>query len=43
MATNKPTTHIYKDESIATPRIPKPTKLTPQQLEEKREKPSLSN
>ena len=38
MATRKPTTHIYKDGSISTPRIPQPTRLTPQQLEEKREK-----
>ena len=38
MATRKPTTHIYKDGSVATPRLPKPTRLTPQQLEEKRAK-----
>ena len=38
MATKKPTTHIYKDRSVATPRLPQPTRLTPQQLEEKREK-----
>ena len=38
MATRKPTTHIYKDGSVATPRIPQPTRLTPQKLEEKREK-----
>ena len=37
MATRKPTTHIYKDGSVATPRLPQPTRLTPQQLEEKRE------
>ena len=35
METRKPTTHIYKDGSIATPRLPQPTRLTPQQLEEK--------
>ena len=38
MATSKPTTHIYKDGSVPTPRIPQRTRLTPQQLEEKREK-----
>ena len=38
MATRKPTTHIYKDGSVATPRIPQPTRLTPQQLDEKRAK-----
>ena len=38
MATRKPTTHIYTDRSVATPRLPQPTRLTPQQLEEKREK-----
>ena len=38
MATRKPTTHIYKDGSVATPRLPQPARLTPQQLEEKREK-----
>ena len=35
MATRNPTTHIYKDGSIATARVPQPTRLTPQQLEEK--------
>ena len=40
MATKKPTTHIYKDESGATPRLPQPTRLT-QQLEEKRERALL--
>ena len=35
MATRKPTTHIYKDGSVATPRLTQPTRLTPQQLEEK--------
>ena len=38
MATRKPTTHIYKDGSVATPRLPQPTRLTLEQLEEKREK-----
>ena len=38
MATRKPTTHIYKDGSIVTPRLPQCTRLTPQQLEEKRAK-----
>ena len=36
MVTMKPTTHNYKDGSVATPRLPQPTKLSPQQLEEKR-------
>ena len=35
MATRKPTAHNYKDGSVATPRLPQPTSLTPQQLEEK--------
>ena len=35
MATRKPTTHIYKYGSVATPRLPQPTRLRPQQLEEK--------
>ena len=38
MVTRKPTTHIYKDGSVPTPRIPQPTRLAPQQLEEKRVK-----
>ena len=38
MATRKPTTHFYKYGSVATPIFPQPTRLTPQQLEEKREK-----
>ena len=38
MATRKPTTHIYKYGSVATPRLPQTTRLTPQQLEEKRGK-----
>ena len=38
MATRKPTTHIYKHGSVPTPRLPQPIRLTPQQLEEKREK-----
>ena len=36
--TRKPTTHIYKDGSVSTPRVPQPTRLKPQKLEEKREK-----
>ena len=36
MATRKPITHIYKDGSVATLRLPQPTRLTPQQLEEKK-------
>ena len=35
MATRKPTTHFYKEGSVATPRFPQPTRFTPQQLEEK--------
>ena len=35
MATRKPTTHFYKEGSVATPRFPQPTRLTPQKLEEK--------
>ena len=38
MATRKTTTYNYKDGSVATPILPQPTRLTPQQLEEKREK-----
>jgi len=38
MATRKPTTHKYKDESVVSPSLPQPTRLTPQKLEEKREK-----
>ena len=38
MTTRKPNTHIYKDGSVATPRLPQPTRLTPQQLEEKKSK-----
>ena len=38
MATRKPTTHFYKEVSVANPRFVEPTKLTPQKLEEKREK-----
>src|ERR1700738_2475012 len=38
MATRKPTTHNYKDGSVVAPSLPKPIRLTPQQLEEKRAK-----
>ena len=38
MATRKPTTHNYKDVSVVAPSLPQPARLTPQQLEEKREK-----
>ena len=38
MATRKPTTHFYKYGIVATPRFPQRTRLTPQQLEEKRVK-----
>ena len=38
MVTRKPTTHNYKYGSVATPRLPQPARLTPQKMEEKREK-----
>ena len=38
MATRKPTTHLYKDGSVVTPRFPQPTRLTPQQLEKGEQK-----
>ena len=38
MVTRKPTTHNYKDGSVASPILPQPTSLTPEQLEEKIEK-----
>ena len=38
MATRKPTNHIYKNGSVATLRLPQLTRLTTQQLEEKRAK-----
>ena len=38
MATRNPTTHNYKDGNVVAPSLKKPTSLTPQQLEEKREK-----
>ena len=38
MATRKPTTHFYKEGSVANPRFPQSTRLTPQQLEKKRAK-----
>ena len=38
MATRKSTPHDYKDGSIVSPSLPQPTRVTPQQLEEKREK-----
>jgi len=34
----KHTLHNYKDGSVVSPSIPQPTRVTPQQLEEKREK-----
>ena len=33
MVTRKHTTHKYKDGSVATPSLPQPIRLTPQQLE----------
>jgi len=35
MATRNPTTHNYKDGSVAAPSLAQPIMLTPQQLEEK--------
>ena len=37
MATRKPTTHNYKDGSVVASSLPQPTRLTPQQLEKKKE------
>ena len=38
MRTRKYTTHKYKDGSVDSPILSQPTRLTPQLLEEKREK-----
>eukprot|EP00253_Pinus_taeda_P021968 PITA_21968 len=38
MATKKPTTHNYNDESVVAPSLPQPTRSTPQKLEENRAK-----
>ena len=41
MAARNPTTHNHKDVSVVSvvdPSLPQPTRLTPKQLEEKREK-----
>eukprot|EP00253_Pinus_taeda_P016807 PITA_16807 len=38
MAIREHTSHNYKDGSVVTPSLPQPIRLTPQQLEEKREK-----
>ena len=38
MATRKPTNQFYKEGSVATPRVPQPTRLKWKKLEEKREK-----
>ena len=38
MATRNPNTHNYKDGSVIAPRLPQPTRLKLQQLEEKRAK-----
>ena len=38
MGTRKSTIHNYKDGSVTSPSLPQPTRLTQQQLEEKREK-----
>jgi len=42
MAIKKPTTHNYKDGSVVSPSLPQPTRLKPQQLEEKRAKEQKS-
>ena len=36
MATNKSTPHNYKDGSVVSPSLPQPTRVTPQQVEEKK-------
>ena len=38
MATRKSTNHNYKYGNVVAPSFPQPTRLTPQQLEEKRAK-----
>ena len=38
METRNPTTQNYKYGSVFAPSLPQPTRFTPQQLEEKREK-----
>ena len=38
METRKHTLHNYKDGSVVSPSLPQPIRVTPQQLEEKREK-----
>ena len=38
MATRKPTTQFFKEGSVSMPRFPQPTRLTSQNLEEKRAK-----
>jgi len=38
MATRKSTPHNYKYESVISPSLPQPTRVTAQKLEEKREK-----
>ena len=35
MATRKSTPHNYNNESVVSPSLPQPTRVTPQQLEEK--------
>ena len=38
METRNPTTHDYNYGSVSSPSLPKPTRFTPQKLEEKGEK-----
>ena len=41
METRKHTSHNYKDGSVVSPSLPQPTRVTPQQLEEKKRKRAL--
>jgi len=38
MATRKSTPHNYNNQNVVSPSVPRPTRVTPQQLEEKRKK-----
>ena len=38
MATRKSTPHNYNNQNVVSPSLPRPTRVTPQQLEEKRKK-----
>ena len=41
METRNPTTHYYNYGSFSSPSLPQPTRVTPQQLEEKKRKRAL--